>query len=80
MSSEFQECLSSMNFTSIFGVPFKGSISFQSSISSIKVAVIPSMDFPESIAFEWEGAVCWERIIVMGHLPMSGMLFDRTFG
>ena len=53
-------------FGSVFGTPFQDSIQLSASVPYLMVAVPPSVEFPDSISFEWEGSIITQRLIVTG--------------
>lgn len=53
-------------FGSIFGPPFQDSIQLSTSVPYLMVAVSPSVEFSDSINFEWEGSIITQRLVVTG--------------
>lgn len=66
LPSEFRAPQIITQLGSIFDTPFESSIQLQASIPSIRVAVLPSMEFPDSIRFEWENIVRSQVLTVTG--------------
>ena len=53
-------------FGALFGTPFQGSIQLRSSVPSLMVATHHSMDFPDSIRYEWADTVRSQVLTVTG--------------